>query len=260
MPWQSSADQTEKKHTDTFSRAREGEAACDGDAGNKNHTVVLEVAPRTTTTHSGVEGLSGPCRGRVPKTRQKTFLRVSATRCCKLPERGVREHLPRTDDHAVAQYCIVGVGGARASTEWLTTTKWHWRKREVFSNVTLLGINRILVRSDNERTLLSLIEHVMSNLTGVELVQCSWNQGSWSRFARQPTRAVELWRQRPTRAARGRGVCGAGAPAVRPQHVEVRVEENRSTWKCVLRRNRRFTMYARRISTSTASRQRLEEQ
>ena len=39
------------------------------------------------------------------------------------------------------------------------------------------------------------------------------------------TRAVELWRQRPTRAARGRGVCGAGAPAVRPQHVEVRVEE-----------------------------------
>ena len=103
--------------------------------------------------------------------------------------------------------------------------KWHWRKREVFSNVTLLGINRILVRSDNERTLLSLIEHVMSNLTGVELVQCSWNQGSWSRFARQ----------RPEQSSSGDDalhaqraevrVCGAGAPAVRPQHVEVRVEE-----------------------------------
>ena len=55
MPWQSSADQTEKKHTDIFSRAREGEAACERDTGNKNHTVELEVVPRTTTTHSGVE-------------------------------------------------------------------------------------------------------------------------------------------------------------------------------------------------------------
>ena len=44
-------------------------------------------------------------------------------------------------------------------------------------------------------------------------------------FCKTTTRAVELWRQRPTRAARGGGVSGAGAPAVRPQHVEVRVEE-----------------------------------
>ena len=109
MPWQSSADQTEKKHTDIFSRAREGEAACETDTGNKNHTVVLEVVPRTATTQSGVESLSGPCRGRVPKTRQKTVLRVSATRCCKLPDRGVREHLPRTDGHAVAQYYAVQI-------------------------------------------------------------------------------------------------------------------------------------------------------
>ena len=36
---------------------------------------------------------------------------------------------------------------------------------------------------------------------------------------------VVLWRQRPTRAARGGGVSAAGAPAVRPQHVEVRVEK-----------------------------------
>ena len=54
-----------------FSRAREGDAACERDTGNKNHTVVLEVVPRTTTTHSGVEGLSGPCRGRVPKTEDR---------------------------------------------------------------------------------------------------------------------------------------------------------------------------------------------
>ena len=108
MPWHSSADQIEKKHTDIFCRAREGEAACERDTGNKNHTMVLVVVPRTMTTHSGVEGLSGPCRGRVPKTRQKTFLRGSATRCCKLPDRGVREHLPRTgEDHAVAQYYVV---------------------------------------------------------------------------------------------------------------------------------------------------------
>ena len=34
-----------------------------------------------------------------------------------------------------------------------------------------LGFKRILVRSDNERSLLSLIERVMNNLTGVEMVQ-----------------------------------------------------------------------------------------
>ena len=50
---------------------------------------------------------------------------------------------------------------------------YHRRKREVFSNVTLLGCKRILVRSDNERTLLSLIERVLSNLTGVEFGQRS---------------------------------------------------------------------------------------
>ena len=44
-------------------------------------------------------------------------------------------------------------------------------------------------------------------------------------FCKTTTRAVELWRHRSTRAARGEGVSGAGAPAVHPQHVEVRVEE-----------------------------------
>ena len=111
-------------------------------------------------SHSGVEDLSGPCRGRAQQTRQrrsiqifsaehvkvkegsrttqwcwrsyheqrphtvvlkasadhtvaefqrqKTVLRVSATRCCKLPDRGARELLPRTDDQR-------------------STTKWCWR-------------------------------------------------------------------------------------------------------------------------------------
>ena len=111
--------------------------------------------------------------------RQKTVLRVIATRCYKLPDRGVREHLPRTDDHAVTQYYVVvlevpgrprsgklpqrGTGGSEKATD----------RKALFSNVTLLVFKRILVRSDNERTLLSLIERVMSNLTVVKLVQCS---------------------------------------------------------------------------------------
>ena len=105
--------------------------------------------------------------------RQKTVLRVSATRCCKLPDCGVRGHLPRTDDHADVQcYAVVSEVPRRPRSGKLPT-KWHWRKREVFNNVTLLGLKRFLVKSDNERTLLSLIQRVMSNLTGVELVQCS---------------------------------------------------------------------------------------
>ena len=59
---------------------------------NEYHTVVLKAS----ADHAVAEF-----------QRQKTVLRVSATRCCKLPDRGVREHLPRTDDHAVAQYYVV---------------------------------------------------------------------------------------------------------------------------------------------------------
>ena len=40
-----------------------------------------------------------------------------------------------------------------------------------------LGFKRILVRSDNERSWLSLIERVMSNLTGVELVLMTSPEG-----------------------------------------------------------------------------------
>ena len=96
MPWQSSADQTEKKHTDIFSRAREGEAACERDTGIKNHTMVLEVVPRTTTIHSGVELKASADHAVAEFQRQKTVLKVNATRFCKLPDHGVREHLPRT--------------------------------------------------------------------------------------------------------------------------------------------------------------------
>ena len=50
--------------------------------------------------------------------RRKTVLRVSATRCCKLPNRGVREYLPRTDDHAVAEYYVVVLEVPEVSAEW----------------------------------------------------------------------------------------------------------------------------------------------
>ena len=40
-----------------------------------------------------------------------------------------------------------------------------------------LGFKRILVRSDNERSLLSFIKRVMNNLTGVELVQMTSPEG-----------------------------------------------------------------------------------
>ena len=51
--------------------------------------------------------------------RRKTVLRVSATRCCKLPDRGVREHLPRIDYHAVAPYyAVVLEVPEEASAEW----------------------------------------------------------------------------------------------------------------------------------------------
>ena len=55
------------------------------------HTVVLRTMPWQSSKDQ----------------RQKTVLRVSATRCCKRPDRGVREHLPRTDDHAVALCYVV---------------------------------------------------------------------------------------------------------------------------------------------------------
>ena len=85
----------------------------------KYRTVVLEVLSRLPrldrVPHSGVEDLSGPCR---PKTRQKTVLKVSATRCGKQPARGVREHLPRTDDHTTAQYYVVLLEVPEETAEW----------------------------------------------------------------------------------------------------------------------------------------------
>ena len=47
-----------------------------------------------------------------------------------------------------------------------------YRQKSSFQQCNTVGFKRILVNSDNVRTLLSLIERVMSNLTGVELVQC----------------------------------------------------------------------------------------
>ena len=38
---------------------------------------------------------------------QLAVLNVSAARCCKVPDRGAREHTPPTNGHAVAQYYVV---------------------------------------------------------------------------------------------------------------------------------------------------------
>ena len=43
--------------------------------------------------------------------------------------------------------------------------------------ITSLGFKRILARSDNERSLLSLIERAMNNLTRVELLQMTSPEG-----------------------------------------------------------------------------------
>ena len=199
MPWQSSADQTEKKHEDIFSRAREGEAACKRDTGIKNHTVVLEVVVLKAPADHAVAELQ----------RQNTVLRVSATRCCELPDRGVREHLPRTDDHAVAQYFVVVLevpGRPRSGKLPQSGTGGRETDRKAAFSKSV--------------TLLSLIERVMSNLTGVELVQCS---EVVLQDNDQSSRALETTPH--NRRARRVCVSGAGAPAVRPQHVEVRVEE-----------------------------------
>ena len=124
MGWKTSADHAvaelsrpDREEADRyFSRAREGEAACERETGIKNHTVVLEVVPRTTP-HTVVLKASAD-HAVAEFQRQKTVLRVSATRCCKLPDRGAREHLPRTIDHAVAQYYVVVLEVPEESAEW----------------------------------------------------------------------------------------------------------------------------------------------
>ena len=119
MPWQSSADQTEKKHTGTFSRAREGEAPCERYTGNKNHTVVLEVRTANNDhTQWCLKASANHAVAEFQREGQKTVLRVSAKRCCKLANHGAREHLPGTDDHAVAQYYVVVLDLPEESAEW----------------------------------------------------------------------------------------------------------------------------------------------
>ena len=156
MPWQSSADQTEKKqHVKVKQRAKWTQGSRSTQWCWRSHR---ERRPHAVALKSSVDHAVAEFQ------RQKTVLRVSATRRCTLPNRGVREHLPRTDDHAVAQYYVVvsevpgrprsgkllqcGTGGRERATD---------RKAAFSKSVTLL----------------SLIERVMSDLTGVELVQCS---------------------------------------------------------------------------------------
>ena len=117
----------------------------------KNHTVVLEAVPRTTT-HTVVLEVSAD-HAVAEFQSQKTVLRVSATRCCELPDRGVREHLPRTDDHALEEE------RKQQTEKQLSAIQHCWGSRE----------SRCPTMHEHS---LSLIERVMSNLSGVELVQC----------------------------------------------------------------------------------------
>ena len=84
-------------------REQEPHSGAGGRTANNDHTVVLKAS----ADHAVAEF-----------QRKKTVLRVSATRCCKLPDRGVRAHLPRTDDHAVAQYYVVVLEVPEESAVW----------------------------------------------------------------------------------------------------------------------------------------------
>ena len=156
-----------------------------------------------------MEDLSRPCRGRAQQTRQRRSRQIFSVGHVKVKQRAKEMQGSRTTqwcwrsyleqrphtvvlkasaDHAVAEFqrqktvfrvrCNGRCQGVRGVVNYLKVALEEERERATdrkaaFSNVTLLGFRRILVRSDNVRTLLSLIEPVMSNLTGVELVQCS---------------------------------------------------------------------------------------
>ena len=80
-------------------------------------------------------------------------------------DRGVREHLPRNDDHAVnavLRVVVLEVPGRPRSGK-LPQSGTGGRERATDRKAAF----------SKSVTLLSLIEGVMSNLTGVELVQCS---------------------------------------------------------------------------------------
>ena len=111
-----------------------------------------------------------------------------------------------------------------------------------FQQCNTLGIQENLGEIRQRTNIVELDRTCDKQLDGCCVGAVVVKTGLMKSFCKTTTRAVELWRQRFTRAARGRGVCGAGAPAVRPLHVEVHVEEK-----------------AARLVSSTASQQRLEE-
>ena len=68
-------------------------------------------------------------------------------------------------------YGFVGRDGCLGATVVDRKGASHYASSFLTAFIKSLGFKRILVWSDNERPLLSLIERVMNNLTGVELVQ-----------------------------------------------------------------------------------------
>ena len=78
---------------------------------------------------------------------------------------------------------ILCVNCRNSSTGWMGATAVDRKGASDYASSFLtafiksLGFKRILVRSDNERSLLSLIERVTSNLTGIELVLMTSPEG-----------------------------------------------------------------------------------
>ena len=84
--------------------------------------------------------------------------------------------------HAHSSSCVSSVG-RNSSTGCMGATAVNRKGASDHASssptafIKSLGFNRILVRSENERSLLSLIERVTCNLTGVELVLMTSPEG-----------------------------------------------------------------------------------
>ena len=129
--------------------------------------MVLEVVPRTMTTHSGVEGpqWTMPWQSSQDRRQSSGSVQHVVANCPTVENEGIFREPTITQLRSTAQWCW-RCQGVRGVVNYHKVALEEERSFQQY--VTLLGFKRILVRSDNERTLLSLIQRVMSNLTGVE--------------------------------------------------------------------------------------------
>ena len=118
-------------------------------------------------------GVAVAWRRRVERThtlpeRKESFQKLASTMCFLL-----------ATEKMYCRFCV----SRNSSTGCLGATVDDWKGASDYASSFLttfiksLEFKRILVRSDNERSLLSLIERVMNNLTGVGLVQMTSPEG-----------------------------------------------------------------------------------